>query len=106
MFGEISALLGCVSDVSFVCRNYCKVASLDILEYNKIELVRPQMRKRMLQLTKQQLQNPINSFFLKRVDRIEIFKNLSPTLQETISFHMTLNKYNKDDVIINPQDQC
>jgi len=55
MFGEISALLGCVSDVSFVCRNYCKVASLDILEYNKIELVRPQMRKRMLQLTKQQL---------------------------------------------------
>ena len=30
MFGEISALLGCNSDVSFVCRNYCKIACLDI----------------------------------------------------------------------------
>lgn len=48
MFGEITALFGCVSDVSFICRNYCKIAALDILEYNKIELVRPQMRKRML----------------------------------------------------------
>jgi len=106
MFGEISALLGCNSDVSFVCRNYCKIACLDITEYNKIELVRPQMRNRMLQLMKRQLSNPINSFFLKRVDRMEIFKSLSPTLKDTISFHMMLNKYNEGDVIVNPQDQC
>jgi hypothetical protein len=62
------------------------------------------MKLRMVQILKKQLQNPINSFFLNRIERIEIFKHLSTELHEQLSFHMTLSKFNEGDVLSNPQD--
>jgi len=52
MFGEVSALLGSRSDVSFVCKNYCKLGSMDIQEFQKIELVHPKIKVKMNSLLK------------------------------------------------------
>lgn len=36
MFGEVSAVLGCRSDVTTVCKNYCKIGRLSQVNYESI----------------------------------------------------------------------
>lgn len=36
MFGEVAAVLGCRSDVTTICKNYCKIGKLSNKNYELI----------------------------------------------------------------------
>lgn len=92
MFGEVSAVLGCRSDVTTVCKNYCKIGILSSTDYEAIVYMYPSLFKKMMKQIKTHLTNPVNSFFMNHYDRISIFKNLTKKNARELSFHCFLTK--------------
>lgn len=92
MFGEVPAVLGCRSDVTTVCKNYCKIGVLSSTHYEEIVFKYNSLRDKMMKQIKSHLVNPVNSFFMTHYDRIPILKNLTKKDAREVSFHCYLTK--------------
>jgi CRP-like cAMP-binding protein len=92
MFGEVSAVLGCRSDVTTVCKNYCKIGMLRTNDYESIVFKYPTLRMKMNKQIKTHLSNPVNSFFLHHYQRSSVLTGLTKEDARQVSFHCFLTK--------------
>ena len=95
MLGEVTAVTGCRSDETIICKNYCKIAMLvkqnfDLIckEYDDLEL-----REKMQKLINKKINSPVNSFFMTHYGRTNVLKSLSKANARKMSYFWYLNAY-------------
>lgn len=106
MFGEVSAVLGCRSDVTTICKNYCKLAYLKKKDYEYILTKYPSLREYMSRRIKTYMTNPVNKFFIDHFKQITILKDLTKKNAREVSFHFYVTRFQDGQDILCPGDQC
>jgi hypothetical protein len=107
MFGEISAILGTKPNLTFQCRNYCKVASIKREDYDRCVKKWPQVHDLMLARIRLETKSPECQLFMQIFDRIHIFKDLTLRNARELSLHCQLKKWVfKGPDILEPGQKC
>lgn len=87
MFGELTCVMGCRSQVTYVCRNYCKLAVLTAEAYDKVRYKFPEVHKKMLLYLRSQTESPVYSYFMSMYRDITIFRKIQPRTARQLSYH-------------------
>lgn len=94
MFGEISATLNCRSDLSAICKNYCKIGILLSKDYDNIVFKYPYVRHTMWHRMKtENAITPIQSFFMMNYKNIAFLEGLNKNQVRTVSFYCVLQRF-------------
>ena len=98
----MSAVLNCRSDVTTVCKNYCKIGYLIAADYDSIVFKFPLLRHKMLKNIRSYLGSPVNNFFLSHYQRSNVLRKLAVADARELSFHCYLVRLSTDQDLLMP----